>query len=94
MWLIEQKVVLTRDNTLRRNWQGTLIVIFIMPLKPPIHLFFECPIARVTWRFIAICFQQDSRPLSYEQFWRWIPKTLPGGEKFYMFGLAVVYWSI
>jgi hypothetical protein len=34
MWLIEQKVVLTRDNMLKRNWQGTLIVIFIMPLKP------------------------------------------------------------
>jgi hypothetical protein len=31
-----------------------------------VYLFFECPVAKVTWGIDAICFGQISRPCSYE----------------------------
>jgi hypothetical protein len=44
------------------------------------HLLFGCPIAKVIWGVIAICFGQKIRPNSYGQFWEWIPKALLGGR--------------
>jgi hypothetical protein len=35
-----------------------------------------------------------NRPKSYEQFWPWVSKSLPGGEKVHMLGLAAIFWAI
>jgi hypothetical protein len=32
------------------------------------HLLFSCPIAKVVWGVVALCFHQNNRPSSYEQF--------------------------
>jgi hypothetical protein len=57
------------------------------------HLFFQCRVTRVVWGVIATCFGQDNRPSSYSQYSKWISKALPGGEAFYMFGIAAIYWA-
>jgi hypothetical protein len=43
---------------------------------------------------IAMCFSLQNKPSSYGQYWRWIPIALPGGNKMYMLGLAVICWAI
>jgi hypothetical protein len=48
----------------------------------------------VLWGVLAICFQQRCRPQSWEQFCCWILQALPGGEKFWMLGLAATCWPI
>jgi hypothetical protein len=68
---------------LRRNWQGDPSCYFCIDLETVDHLFFECPIAKVIWGIVAICFH-SCRPSSFDQFWRWIYGALPGGEKYYM----------
>jgi hypothetical protein len=78
--LREQDAILTKDNLIKRKWQGD-------------HLFFSCPVAKITWGIIALCFQQQDRPASYSQFWAWMKKSLPDGENMYMFGLAAVCWA-
>jgi hypothetical protein len=93
MWLVEQGAILTKDNMVRRNYQGDPCCYFCSDPESSDHLFFECPIARVVWGVIAVCFAQNSRP-SYVQYWRWINGALPGGEKFHMFGLAAICWAI
>jgi hypothetical protein len=55
---------------------------------------FTCPVARVVWGIIAICFQQPTRPRSYSQYWPWIKQALPGGENVALFGFAAVCWAI
>jgi hypothetical protein len=55
---------------------------------------FTCPIAKVIWGIIAVCFHQKTRPSNYEQFWIWISNALPGGEALHMLGLAAVCWAI
>jgi hypothetical protein len=58
------------------------------------HLLFQCPVARVVWGTLAICFNQSDRPSSYEHFFTWIKKALPGGERVYIVGLAAFCWAI
>jgi hypothetical protein len=53
------------------------------------HLMFTCPIAKVIWG-VAICFGHCDRLSSYEQFWLWIKKALPGGDQVVMLGLAAI----
>jgi hypothetical protein len=90
MWMIAQSSILTKDNMLARNWQGDPSCYFCGELEIVNHLLFQCPIARLVWGILAICFGQNERPNSYESFWAWVAKALPGGEDVYMFGLAAV----
>jgi hypothetical protein len=57
------------------------------------HRFFGCPVAKVTWGIIALCFQQQDWPTSYDLFWPWIRKSLPNDKNMYMFGLAAICWA-
>jgi hypothetical protein len=77
MWLVEQQAILTKDNMLRRKWQGDPLCYFCNAPETVDHLFFECPTAKVICGVIAICFHQNSRPKAYDQFWRWILSALP-----------------
>jgi hypothetical protein len=91
MWSVEQKAILTKDNMLARNWKGDPSCYFCGSPETVEHLFFECPIEKVICGIVAICFNQNCRPRSYDQFWTWIYSALPSGEKFYMFGLSAIW---
>jgi hypothetical protein len=77
MWLLEQKVVLTKDNMVRRKWQGCPAFYLCGEPETNYHLFFSCPIVKVVWGVVARCFQQNTRPLCYEQYWVWVKGALP-----------------
>jgi hypothetical protein len=94
IWLVAQKVILTKDNMKRKKWKGNPGCYFCGQDENVDHLLFMCPIAKVIWGFIAICFNQSDRPNSYEQYWLWIKKALPRGENFHMLGVAAFYWAI
>jgi hypothetical protein len=94
MWLVAQKAILTKDNMLIKNWKGDLGCCFCGGLKTVDHLLFSCPVAKVVWGVIAVCFGQRIRPSSYEEFWPWIQKALVGGEKMYMLGLSAICWAV
>jgi hypothetical protein len=94
MWLIAQKAVLTKDNMIRKNWQGDPNCYFCGSIEIVEHLLFNCPIAMVVWGVVALSIHQKYMPNSYEQSDPWIKKALPGGEVVHMFGLAVICWSI
>jgi hypothetical protein len=68
MWLVEQQAILTKDDMLRRRWQGDPACYFCDDDETIDHLFFGCPIAKVIWGVMAICFGQTIRPNSYGQF--------------------------
>jgi hypothetical protein len=54
MWLLKQRVVLTKDNMLIRNWQGSLNCYFCGARESNDHLFFSFPIAKVIWGVVAL----------------------------------------
>lgn len=94
MWLLENRPTLTKDNMIKKNWHGDPSCYFCDQQEDINQLFFTCPVAKVIWGFIALCFGSMNRPISYQQFWPWVRKSLPGGDKIYMTGLAATCWAI
>jgi hypothetical protein len=84
---------LTKDNMLKRNWQGILAATFVAKLKLLTTFYSLVRLPRVIWGVIAVCFYQTSRPSTYEQFWAWIGHS-PWGDDVQMLGLAAVSWAI
>ena len=48
LWLLENGVVLTKDNLLKRNWTGDPSCYCCFSNECIDHLFFLCPVAKVT----------------------------------------------
>jgi hypothetical protein len=69
MWLLEQKAILTKENMLKRKWQGDPSCYMCGDLEDCDHLMFSCPVSKIIWGVIAMCFHQTTRPMNYEQYW-------------------------
>jgi len=94
MWLYENKAILTKENLLRRNWQGDPSCYFCPNDENMDHLFFTCPIAKVIWGMIAITLGANNIPENLDQYKIWIEHWLPGGRPVYTFCVAAVCWAI
>jgi hypothetical protein len=68
MWLINQNAILTKDNLMRRNWQGGLSCSFCNLNESINHMFFDCYLARYVWSLIAWVVGAVCRPTSFPQF--------------------------
>jgi hypothetical protein len=47
MWFFHKKVILTKDNLIKRNWNGNTSCCFCDKDESIQHLFFECPLAKL-----------------------------------------------
>jgi len=94
MWLIQQNSILTKDNLLKRGWNGDSKCMFCREDESIIHLFFECSMAKYVWSMVAMVVGGDCRPSSFHQFWYWVKKFMPRAEKFHMVGLAGICWAL
>ena len=56
MWFVYNKVILTKDNLKKRNWQGSSKCCFCDQDETIQHLFFSCPFAKILWRIIYMTF--------------------------------------
>jgi hypothetical protein len=56
MWFLHRKVILTRDNLAKRNWQGSKTCCFCDKDESIQHLFFDCLLAKTLWRIIHLTF--------------------------------------
>jgi len=93
-WLLENKVILTRDNMVRRNWPGIPTCSFCSQMESVDHFFFQCPVARVSWGSIALCLEANDLPNDVASYSVWIRKHLPGGVFVYHFIFAAITWAI
>jgi hypothetical protein len=55
MWFLYQRVLLTKDNLAKWNWQGSKKCSHC-DQDETIHLFIECPLAKVVWRIVHMAF--------------------------------------
>ena len=93
-WQLFQDAILTREVMKKRNWPGNPRCSFCRSVETSQHLFFTCPVARVTWRTIGCVLGTDLCPNNIWQFFSWCYVFLPDGARFYTFGLAAVCWAI
>jgi hypothetical protein len=94
LWLVETKAILTKDNIIRRKWQGDPSCYFCDTEENRDHLLFQCPIARCVWGIIAICLGTDLIPNKCYQYWEWAKRHSPGSMLEHTFGLAAVCSAI
>jgi hypothetical protein len=94
MWLIEQEVILAKDNMRKKNWSDDPGCYFCGAEETIDHMMFSCPVAKVVWGVVALCFHQKDRPSCYKQYWPWVKKALLGGDKMYTFGVAADCWAM
>ena len=53
MWLVENNAILIKDNMLKRHWVGSPTCHFYFENETIEHLFFQCPVAKITWESLA-----------------------------------------
>jgi hypothetical protein len=54
MWYLRRGVILTKDNLVKRNWQGSKTCCFCHKEEIIKHLFFDCRFACSIWSFIQV----------------------------------------
>ena len=52
MWFVNRKVILTKDNLIKRNWNGSKKCVFCHADETIEHLFLSCNFARKIWRLL------------------------------------------
>jgi hypothetical protein len=50
MWFVQRKEILTKDNLLKRNWQGSSKCYFCDHDESIQHIFIKCPFAKIIWQ--------------------------------------------
>jgi hypothetical protein len=54
MWFLNNKVLLTKDNLVKRNLKGCQKCCFCNESETAQHLFLVCPFAKIMWRMVSL----------------------------------------
>ena len=92
--LVENNAILTKDNLIKRNWVGSPTCHFCLENETIDHLFFACPVARITWGIIGTCLGTNTIPKNLTQYHSWITQLLPEGKGVHICGCVAVCWAI
>jgi hypothetical protein len=52
LWFFKREIILTKDNLVKRNWNGDKSCCFCNKPKTIQHLFFQCSHAKFLWRSV------------------------------------------
>ena len=56
MWFLHRKVLLTKDNLAKRQWNGSTKCVFYGLQESAEHLFVTCSFAKSVWRLLHFTF--------------------------------------
>jgi hypothetical protein len=54
MWFVHRKEILTKDNLVKRNWQGSFKCCLCDHEETVQHLFIQCPFAKIIWSIVRM----------------------------------------
>jgi hypothetical protein len=94
LWLIWHNAIATKDNLLKRNWNGSAYCQFCHQNESISHLFFECVAAKYVWSTLAMAIGATDRPQSFTQFIWWFPHFVPASRNVQIAGLTTICWAI
>ena len=60
--------ILTKDNLIKRKWQGDPLCVFCNNPENIEHLFFDCVAAKFAWGVIGVAIGADCRRGGFGQF--------------------------
>ena len=71
LWFLKKRVILTKDNFAKRNWNDSMACYFCSTPETIQHLFFDCHYASFLWRVVFVLFGIHSLRNTYHLFNSW-----------------------
>ena len=95
LWLVNRNAVLTKDNLIKRNWQGSACCVFCGNDENINHLFFECSLAKMMWTIMRFAFNIPRNPENVEDLLGpWINRFRGSLKKNMLVGISAILWTI
>jgi hypothetical protein len=94
MWFLHRKVILTKDNLAKRNWEGSKTCVFCDKDESIQHLFFECPLAKTVWRIIFLAFSISPPSNITNLFGNWLSGIAKKDLIQIRVGVCAIVWAI
>ena len=94
MWFLHKKVLLTKDNLLKRKWTDVRNVFFVALIKLLIIFFLSCQLARQIWRLIHFTFIISPSTSVTNVFGNWLYGVDRATKALIRIGVCAFLWAI
>jgi hypothetical protein len=94
LWFLKNRVLLTKDNLVKRQWKGCTKVLFLYCTRVNKHLFFDCIMARLMWGIICSTFG-TKKPLDVGHlFSPWLRSFSKKQRNHVLVGVTAFCWTL
>jgi hypothetical protein len=94
LWLLNKRVILTKDNLARKNWKGSQRCCFCNNNETIQHLFFYCPHVRDIWRIVFYATDLSPPRSVSHMLGRWLSNQYHNIKKMILVGVGALCWAI
>ena len=94
MWFLNQKVLLTKDNLIKRNWNGCKKCSFCSDNETVEHLFISCPFVKDIWRLFHFTFNITPPTSVNNMFGHWLQGVDKNSKARIRFGVCAFLWAV
>ena len=94
MWFMYRRVLLTKVNLSRKNWQGSTKCCFCDKAETVQHLFISCPMAQVIWRIVYMAFNIIPPKNITNLFGNWLSGVTKKDKSNIRVGVCALLWAI
>jgi hypothetical protein len=94
MWFLRGKVLLTKDNLIKRKWKGCNKCCFCDSSETVQHLFVSCPFVRIIWRMIYFTYNLPPPTNITNMFGNWLNGVPKDVKARIHIGISAMCWSI
>uniref|UniRef100_A0A453QH72 Reverse transcriptase zinc-binding domain-containing protein n=1 Tax=Aegilops tauschii subsp. strangulata TaxID=200361 RepID=A0A453QH72_AEGTS len=94
MWFVHKQVILTKDNLIKRNWNGSTRCSFCDRDESIKHLFLDCPLAKILWQSVHIAFNITPPNNINTLFGTWLDGVELQTARHIRVGVCALLWAI
>jgi hypothetical protein len=94
MWFLNKKILLTKDNLAKRNWNGSKKCCFCEDEESVHHLFISCRFARFIWQIVFATFNLSPPSSITNLFGNWLIGLDRINKARIRVGVSALCWSI
>jgi hypothetical protein len=94
MWFLHKKVLLIKDNLIKRKWKGNDKCCFCDQKETVQHLFLQCPLAKMVWRIVHMAFSITPPKNLKKLFGNWLVWVSKIEKAHIRVGTCALLWAI
>ena len=94
MWFLHRKVILTKDNLIKRNWSGDKSCYFCDKEESIQHIFFDCPLDKLVWCIVHMSFNLSPPKNVTNLFGNWLKGLPKKNLNLIRVGVCACLWAL